>query len=61
MEIGTLVRCRHTATSPDLPTGFGIVTKNLQGKIVYVRWIDYQTNKSRPINTRWLEVVNEVQ
>ena len=56
MEIGTLVRCRQTHTA-DLPTGLGIVTENCGNKIVYVRWMDYQTNKSRPINTRWLEVV----
>ena len=57
MEIGTLVKCRETPSTPHLPTGLGIVTENCKGKIVYVRWMDYQTNKSRPINTRWLEVV----
>ena len=58
-NIGDLVRttklARKSLEHP--PIGFGCITKVNSAKIVYVTW--YKNGSTQPINTLWLEVINE--
>jgi len=57
MEIGDLIKTKrnYSTAQVNLPLGFGIITKVVSDRIVYVQWIE-QPNP-RPVNTVYLEAI----
>tara|TARA_B100001094_G_C18183498_1_gene802309 strand:- start:844 stop:1029 length:186 start_codon:yes stop_codon:yes gene_type:complete len=59
MKIGDLIKTKanRSTAQVNLPRGFGIITEVASNQVVYVQWANQP--KPRPVNTVYLEVINE--